>query len=142
MCLSWNRRPAFTLIELLVVIAVMSILMGLLMPAVQSSREAANRIVCANNLKQIGLAMHQYHDANQHLPPSRLDNETASWAWLILPFLEQENMYSQWDPTQGRIGGYSLATTLVVPQYHCPSLGPATRVTVDIYYIPPPQDPG
>src|SRR5262245_58997014 len=99
------RREAFTLVELLVVIAVIGILIGLLMPAVQKAREAANRISCANNLKQISLAMHHYHLDWERLPPrARLAGPSdanngagATWAVLLMPYLEQDNLYKQWD---------------------------------------------
>ena len=100
-----NRQTAFTLVELLVVIAIIGILVALLLPAVQSAREAARRVECQNNLKQIGLGCLNYESTYGHLPPGSIgyaddeqrDNIGTGWSLEILPFMEQDNSYNQFD---------------------------------------------
>ena len=124
-------RPAFTLIELLVVIAIIAVLIGLLLPAVQAAREAARRSQCVNNLKQIGLAMHNYNDVNGALPPPKIRSGTCQNAYttgtgagtllnttaftMILPFIEQTtlaNAYNFMQPSSNDAwGGYGSAPT-------------------------------
>src|SRR3954469_9382671 len=106
------RRLAFTLVELLVVIAIIGILVALLLPAVQSAREAARRMQCQNNVKQLGLALHNYHDVHKIFPPSSIwpveseiekknnGNLGANWVIMVLPYMEQQNLYNSFNFTK------------------------------------------
>jgi prepilin-type N-terminal cleavage/methylation domain-containing protein len=134
-----SLRRAFTLIELLVVIAIISILVGMLLPAVQKAREAAFRMSCSNNLKQIGLAMHNYHNDRERLPPSRLAPGMATWAVLILPYLEQDNLYRQWNLGNTYFVQNDVARLTSVKNYFCPSrrsAGDGVSISGDILVLP------
>lgn len=133
------RRSAFTLIELLVVIAIISVLVGLLLPAVQKAREAASRISCANNLKQIGLTMHMYHNDHDELPPSRMGRALATWSVLILPYMEQENLFRQWDLSKMYFDQNETARRTPVKSYFCPSRRAASdglSLSGDLLFMP------
>lgn len=137
-----GTRRGFTLIELLVVIAIIAVLIALLLPAVQQAREAARRAQCKNNLKQIGLAIHNYHGTNTMLPLGQIPRpngnpEARAWAWSvrILPFLEQANLYEQLninaepiaaaavsrDYRNNPAGSPEILATRPIPAFVCPS---------------------
>jgi prepilin-type N-terminal cleavage/methylation domain-containing protein len=137
-------RPGFTLVELLVVIGIIAILVGLLLPAVQSAREAAFRTSCANNLHQIGLAMHLYHDQYLSLPPTRGKTEGPSWAWRILPNLEQDNLYKLW-PQGWPYPGFPPDTNVNDPAALAAAIERAAAIfatDVKTYFCPSRRAPG
>jgi prepilin-type N-terminal cleavage/methylation domain-containing protein/prepilin-type processing-associated H-X9-DG protein len=125
-------RFGFTLIELLVVIAIIAILIGLLVPAVQKVREAAARISCSNNLHQLGLAVHAYHDAAGRIPYDMSPESGQSvnwglkgtnWSWLaqILPYVEQGNLYTQANVPNALLGDSSAFISAQIKTFLCPS---------------------
>lgn len=128
-----RRRPGFTLVELLVVIAIIGILIALLLPAVQAAREAARRSQCSNNLKQLGLALHNYHDTYKSFPAGTLDagNSVQMWGWqaFILPFIEQAPLHDQMGVTERRLRDILLDTSATgrvllqtpISAFRCPS---------------------
>lgn len=152
-----SRRTGFTLVELLVVIAIIGILVALLLPAVQAAREAARRMQCGNNLKQLVLACHNYHDTYKTLPSGYLTKRTPAtppigavgtsnnlnlWGWgaLVMPFIEQSPLHSQLGVGNTHLQVASGNATLLaamqssIPAFRCPSdVGPVTNTNRDDY---------
>ena len=125
-------RSGFTLIELLVVIAIIGILVALLLPAVQKSREAARMTQCKNNLKQIGVAIQNFHEQRNELPPSRNYDHYTSWAFLILPHLESVNLFKNWDPRLKYYYQPDTARLTPIAPYYCPTRrGPMNSIAND-----------
>lgn len=142
-----ESRAGFTLIELLVVIAIIAILIALLLPAVQQAREAARRTECKNNIKQLILAVHNFHDVYDRFPPGYLgpdppgsiaatgNNSYISWLAFILPYIDQKNVYDLMDPDRlridqtGKVPWYNEGSTFTaaqarIPAFICPSTDP------------------
>jgi prepilin-type N-terminal cleavage/methylation domain-containing protein/prepilin-type processing-associated H-X9-DG protein len=136
-----RRTRGFTLIELLVVIAIISTLIGMLLPAVQKAREAAARLSCANNQKQLGLAMMNYEAALGRLPPSRLRVGGATWPVIILPFMEQDNLYRQWNMGLSYYQQNQTARLSAVRSYFCPSRRTASDALTGSIAGDVPSDP-
>lgn len=123
-------RKAFTLVELLVVIAIIGVLVGLLLPAIQSAREAARRMSCSNNMRQLGMALHMFHDANRAFPasgwtttgPGNPAGKFVGWRPLTLPFLEQSNAYQLYNFSSNWWEGTNLTLAAIpFPMFRCPS---------------------
>lgn len=139
-----KTRKAFTLVELLVVIAIIAILIALLIPAVQKIREAAARTKCANNLKQLALAVHAYHDAYKKVPPSGKDNvynwntnkaeagdQTWSWIARVLPYIEQAQLARTYDIPNSTMASAEAGMAAVIPLLLCPTAPPWENPSTD-----------
>ena len=128
-----NREKSsrgFTLVELLVVIAIIGILIGMLLPAVQMVRESARRATCLNNLKQISLAVHSFHDARRKIPPSRGADRYLTWPVMIMPQLEEENLYDQFNLKLPYDQQPQAAIEQTVEVFVCPSRRPGGQLSV------------
>lgn len=136
------KKNAFTLVELLVVIAIIGVLIALLLPAVQAAREAARRMMCTNNLKQLGIATHNYHDTTGGLPPESWEDgndaklwpgKTASYRMRLLPFIEQGNVASMVENYPDYVTMEAELSLVRIPSLLCPS---CTVVEVESPYDP------
>lgn len=125
-----RSRPGFTLVELLVVIAIIGILIALLLPAVQAAREAGRRAHCLNNLRQMGIGLHNYHDALRSFPPGGIEPRSIvpggkqfAWSAMLLPYVEQESLYETIDfgkPFSDPVNAQAAATVVAI--YICPTV--------------------
>ncbi len=116
------KNRAFTLVELLTVIAIIGVLAGLLLPAVQQAREASRHMSCSSNLRQIGIAIHNYNDVYQAIPPTIINNGGSGWISL-LPFIEEQNDFVQWDMSRSLTVEPNRSLASKTPQiYRCPSM--------------------
>jgi prepilin-type N-terminal cleavage/methylation domain-containing protein len=126
-----RSRGGFTLVELLVVIAIIGILVALLLPAIQAAREAARRSQCLNHLKQIGLAMHMFHDTVKKIPPSRMPCHHGTWASAIWPYLEEGAIAEQWDEEKSYHFQPADNLKVQVAVYLCPTRRAPPQLSVE-----------
>ncbi len=118
----YRLRSGFTLVELLVVIAIIGILVALLLPAIQAAREAARRTQCTNNLKQLGLAVQNFHDTYQAMPADRWRDQYATWFALVMPFMEASAEYQLWNFDEFYTHSSNKRARMVyIPGFFCPS---------------------
>jgi prepilin-type N-terminal cleavage/methylation domain-containing protein len=138
------RRRAFTLVELLVVIAIIGVLVALLLPAVQAAREAARRSSCQNNLRQVGIAFQNFHDANNAFPPLRLaggDGWASCWV-MVLPYMEQQAIFDAWDLTKRYSQQSVVARQSHVRTLYCPGRrSPKGLSVAEQLYVQDPTPP-
>ncbi len=126
-------KEGFTLVELLVVIAIIGILVGLLLPAVQAAREAGRRLHCSSNFHQMGIALHNYHDAHKKFPSGIVEPNYVLWTGSLLPYIEQNNVFNSLDfSKRWEIAGSAnaAACVTVVPTYRCPSSDAPEHVSI------------
>jgi prepilin-type N-terminal cleavage/methylation domain-containing protein len=133
-----RSRTAFTLVELLVVIAIIAILIALLVPAVQKVRESASRAQCSNNLKQMGLAMHNYHQTNGFFPYGRTGggSKDHSWATFLLPYLEQQALWMIWNNTYTGVTPLSPSRLNPLNDTKTPDIKTAREAQLPVFYCP------
>jgi prepilin-type N-terminal cleavage/methylation domain-containing protein len=131
-------KRGFTLVELLVVIAIIGVLVALLLPAVQAAREAARRMSCSNNVKNLVLAMHNYAEQNKQFPIGVKSAGSAygqGWTVGLMPFIEQGNLYNNWNHIAGSAANDDMLNNLIIPIYRCPSSPLGKTATVGSFKI-------